>query len=114
MGEGDEEEGDEGERVGRVMRRRVMSGRGKGYTPLAVCSRGEENVKVFAELGDYVEKQSTLVSLIDTGEEEGSEGENGALQAGNTQRECLPNTPDTGQTVAPLMSNLKQKAKISR
>ena len=71
-------------------------------------------MKVFAEFGDYVEKQSTLVPLIDTGEEEGSEGENGPLQAGNTQRECLPNTPDTGQTVAPLMSNLKQKAKISR
>ena len=73
-------------------------------------------MKVFAEFGDHVEKQSTLVPLIDTGEgkrKEGSEGENGPLQAGNTQRECLPNTPDTRQTIAPLMSNLKQKARIS-
>lgn len=61
--------------------------RGRWYTPLAVCSRGEKNMKVFAEFGDHVEKQSTLVPLIDTGEgerEEGSEGENGPLQAGNT------------------------------
>ena len=44
-------------------------------------------MKVFAEFGDHVEKQSTLVPLIDTGEgkrKEGSEGENGPLQAGNT------------------------------